>query len=124
MTIKSTTPFTPEVLLSIPRRSAGIPNHDASKILYTVTSYSFDKHEGSSEIRVLDSRTNESKLITDDKEASDPVWLDSEEQGEGLVVLLKGVQKGATQVLVGDPEDWSQRRVYLKCGCRRLLMLL
>jgi hypothetical protein len=36
MTIQATK-FTPEVLLSAPRRSAGIPNSTGEKVLYTVS---------------------------------------------------------------------------------------
>ncbi len=36
MTIKATK-FTPPVLLSAPRRSAGVPNPSGTKVLYTVS---------------------------------------------------------------------------------------
>ncbi|KAI9710223.1 MAG: hypothetical protein M1828_002186 [Chrysothrix sp. TS-e1954] len=107
MTLKSTARFTPETLLSTPRRDTGAPNHDASKILYSVTSYSFQKHEQSSELRLLDAKTNESKLVTDDKEASNPTWLGRDESDNGLAVVLRGTEKGKTQVLIGEPQRWS-----------------
>lgn len=107
MTLKRTR-FTPETLLSLPRRDAGAPNHDASKILYSVSSYSFEKHKQSAELRLLDAKTNESKLITDDKEASSPVWLDDGAEGEGLAVVLRSAAKGSTQVLIGNPDKWRE----------------
>ena len=37
MTIQASK-FTPEVLISAPRRSAGVPNSTGDKVLYTVSS--------------------------------------------------------------------------------------
>jgi dipeptidyl aminopeptidase/acylaminoacyl peptidase len=45
--------FTPQVLLSAPRRSIGVPNSDASLILYTTSTYSFDTHSQSYSLCVL-----------------------------------------------------------------------
>jgi dipeptidyl aminopeptidase/acylaminoacyl peptidase len=45
--------FTPQVLLSAPRRSAGVPNADASLILYTTSTYSFETHSKTSSLCVL-----------------------------------------------------------------------
>jgi dipeptidyl aminopeptidase/acylaminoacyl peptidase len=45
--------FTPQVLLSAPRRSAGVPNADASLILYTTSTYSFETHAKTSSLCVL-----------------------------------------------------------------------
>jgi hypothetical protein len=59
MTIKASQ-FTPEVLLSAPRRSAGVPNANGSYVLFTVSSYSFESHSKTNELRVLDTKTNES----------------------------------------------------------------
>lgn len=52
MTIKATK-FNPEVLLSAPRRSPGKPNSDGTKVLYSISTYSFSKHERKQEIRLL-----------------------------------------------------------------------
>ena len=73
MTIKANL-FTPEVLLSAPRRSAGIPNADGTAALYTVSTYSFSDKKRSSELRLLDLKTNQSNLLlSGDGEAR---WLD------------------------------------------------
>jgi hypothetical protein len=64
MTIRAAK-FTPEVLLSAPRRSAGVPNSNASKILYSVSTYSFTDHAKKSEIRILDVETQQTSLVTD-----------------------------------------------------------
>jgi hypothetical protein len=103
MTIRATK-FTPEVLLSAPRRSAGIPNKDGSKVLYSVSTYSFAEHAKKSEIRVLDVETQQTTLITDEASASDPNWLDDES-----ILLLISADDGVTAVKVGKVEDFGKR---------------
>jgi dipeptidyl aminopeptidase/acylaminoacyl peptidase len=103
MTIRATK-FTPEVLLEAPRRSVGAPNSNASKILYSVSSYSFAEHAKKSEIRVMDAESQQTSLITDDKSASDPTWIDDE-----TIVYLKSEDDGTTRIIVGDPENFDSR---------------
>jgi hypothetical protein len=103
MTIRATK-FTPEVLLEAPRRSEGLPNSDGSQILYTISSYSFAQHEKKSEIRILDVESQQSSLITDEKSASEPVWIDDE-----TIVLLYSEDDGTTSVVVGDPKSFEKR---------------
>jgi Tol biopolymer transport system component len=98
--------FTPEVLIEAPRRSEGLPNSDASKVLYSVSTYSFADHAKKSEIRILDVESQESSLITDDKSASEPVWIDDK-----TIVLLKSEEDGTTNVLVGDPSSFEKTYV-------------
>ncbi|KAH7060829.1 dipeptidyl-peptidase-like protein V precursor [Macrophomina phaseolina] len=100
MTIKAAK-FTPEVLISAPRRSAGVPNSDGSKVLYTVSTYSFADHSSSAELRVLDVASGESTLVTDG-DASEPTWLD----GGDILVLSSGAN-GTTDVLVGPYDDFA-----------------
>lgn len=109
MTIRAAK-FTPEVLLSAPRRSEGAPNSDASKILYTVSTYSFAEHVTKKEIRVLDVESQQTGLVTDDKSYSEPAWLDDE-----TVLLLKSSDDGTTDLVVGSPTKFEQR-------CPSLLM--
>jgi hypothetical protein len=103
MTIRAAK-FTPEVLLEAPRRSGGLPNSDASQILYSVSTYSFAQHAKKSEIRMLDVESQQTSLITDDKSASEPVWIDDE-----TIVLLKSEDDGTTSVIVGDPKSFEKR---------------
>ncbi|KIN04004.1 hypothetical protein OIDMADRAFT_194096 [Oidiodendron maius Zn] len=67
--------FTPEVLLSAPRRSLATPNPAGTLALFTVSTYSFQFHSKTSEIRVLDIKTGQSKLLSSDGTASEPTWL-------------------------------------------------
>jgi hypothetical protein len=96
--------FTPEVLLSAPRRSAGVPNSNASKVLYSVATYSFAEHTKTSELRTLDVESQQTSLITDDTKASEPLWLD-----DNTVVLLNKGEGGVTNVKVGSTEKFGER---------------
>ena len=107
MTIRATK-FTPEVLLSAPRRSEGAPNSDASKILYAISKYSFSEHVTKKEIRVLDVASQQTGLVTDDKSYSEPTWLDDE-----TVLLLKSNDDGTTDLVVGSPTKFEQRYLLL-----------
>lgn len=103
MTIRATK-FTPEVLLEAPRRSEGLPNSDASQVLYGVSTYSFADHAKKSEIRILDVESQQTSLVTDDKAASEPAWIDDE-----TIVLLISQDDGTTSVVVGDPRNFEKR---------------
>ena len=105
MTVRATK-FTPEVLLTVPRRSAGVPNADGSRVLYTISAYSFAEHSKASEIRVLDVATRRSTLITDSDGASEPTWL-----GDDHVLILTPGDKGSTKVKVGQVENFKKRSV-------------
>lgn len=106
MTIRANK-FTPEVLLSAPRRSEGNPNSNGTKVLYGTSTYSFEEHAKTSEIRVLDVKSGETSLITDSDGASEPQWLDDE------TVLVLTEEDKATHVKVGPAKGFSNRYV---CG--------
>jgi hypothetical protein len=98
--------FTPEVLLSAPRRSAAIPNPDGTLAIYTVSTYSFDSHSKTSEIRVLDIKTSQSKVLSSDTGASEPTWL----LEKNLVLWLKGGEKGSTHLVLADAENLENKQ--------------
>ena len=108
MTIRAAK-FTPEVLLEAPRRSPGVPNSDASKIMYSVSTYSFAQHAKKSEIRIMDAESQETSLITDDKSASEPTWIDDD-----TIVYLKSEEDGSTSIVVGDPGNFESRCVIMR----------
>ncbi|KAI9719241.1 MAG: hypothetical protein M1812_003571 [Candelaria pacifica] len=96
--------FTPEVLLSAPRRSAGLPSPDGKLVLYIESTYSFETHKTTSEIKVLDIETGKSTQCTGDERDKDPVWI-----GEGTeVVWLQGGKDGMTKFMVGDAGDLAR----------------
>ncbi|EEH46397.1 ATP-dependent RNA helicase BRR2 [Paracoccidioides brasiliensis Pb18] len=86
-----------EVMLSAPRRSAAIPNASGTLLAYTQTTYSFESHLTTTELRVLDVATGSSVLLTNSYRGS-PQWL-----GDGnKLVWLKEEGDGTTSFIVGD----------------------
>jgi hypothetical protein len=102
MTIKAAK-FTPDVLLTAPRRSAGVPNSDGSKILYQISPSSFADHKWTREIRALSAETKESNLVTAATGASEPKWIGDED-----VLLLIPGKEGSTDLVVGKVDDFEK----------------
>lgn len=102
MTVKALK-FTPEVMLTAPRRSSGVPNSNATQILYQVSTYSLEKHAWHREIRVLEASSKESTLVTKADGASGPTWVDE----DGSVLLLVPGNNGTTDVTIGKVGDWE-----------------
>ena len=97
--------FDPKVLLSAPRRSAGVPNASGSHVLFTVSTYSFETHGKANEFRLLDTRSGESTLLA--AEGVEAVrWLDE----EGYVWLAGG-EGGKTEVWFGSVGGRESRYV-------------
>ena len=87
--------FTPEVLLSAPRRSAGVPNPSGNRVLYTTSTYDFQSHKKAIELRVLDAATGDSYQLAKDDDISDINWLDDDE-----FVCLQSEKNGSTSLYV------------------------
>jgi dipeptidyl aminopeptidase/acylaminoacyl peptidase len=67
--------------------------------LYTVSTYSFEAHKKSKEIRILDLSNSQSTLVTKEEKTSEPHWLEDD------VLWLKEGQKGATELIVANGGD-------------------
>ena len=96
-----TAKFTPEALIAAPRRSPGIPNASGTKILFTVSTYSFDEHKKTSQIRVLDVGTQSDKdstLLYENSAYSSPVWVNDDE----FLLLKSGSESGSTTLLLSS----------------------
>ncbi|SMR52933.1 unnamed protein product [Zymoseptoria tritici ST99CH_1E4] len=89
--------FTPQVLLSAPRRSAGVPNSSGTAVLYTTSTYSFQTHKKSTELRVLFVKSGDSHLLAKDDDISDLNWLDEDE-----FTCLQAEKDGTTSVYVAS----------------------
>ena len=89
--------FTPEVLLSAPRRSAGAPNPSGTKVLYSQSSYDFSTHSKTVVVHLLDVATGESQTIAEDDNLSDFNWLNDK-----TFVCLQAAKDGTTKVCVLD----------------------
>jgi hypothetical protein len=106
MTIKANK-FTPDVMLTAPRRSAGIPNGKFDKILYSVVTYTFHEPK-KAEIRLYINRKGtkkswESIIVTDQEGASEPTWL-----GEQVLLTVPNKDKTGTDFVIGDPENFEK----------------
>lgn len=97
--------LTPEVMLSAPRRSAATPNSDGTLALFTVQSYSFQTHSKTVEIRVLDIKSGQSKVLVSDTKASEPTWLGWKNE----VIWLESGDKGVTSLVLADAEDLDKK---------------
>ena len=98
--------FTPEILLSAPRRSSASPN-SAGLAVYTVSTYSFEAHKKTTEIKVLNISTGTQSLITNVEGASEPTWLG----GGNELLWLKSGEDGHTQLIVGSADDIAKSYV-------------
>ncbi|KAL8972195.1 MAG: hypothetical protein Q9183_000678 [Haloplaca sp. 2 TL-2023] len=95
------TKFTPKVLLGAPRRSPAVPDPTGRLAVYTLSTYSFESHRKTSEIRVIDITTSQSLLITNEEKTSEPVWLEDASE----LLWLKEGDKGVTELVVGHVEE-------------------
>jgi hypothetical protein len=73
--------------------------------LFTLSTYSFSTHSKSAEIRVLDIKTGQSKLLSGDLNASEPTWAGE----KNLVLWLKGGEKGTTSLVLADAENLENK---------------
>lgn len=101
--------FTPEVLLSAPRRSAGVPNPSGTSVLYTTSSYSFETHKKTIELRVLDVKSGESRELAHDDDISDLNWLD-----EDNFACLQAEKNGTTSLYVASVSAVGQKSEFGK----------
>ncbi|KAK1830298.1 Alpha/Beta hydrolase protein [Podospora conica] len=102
MTLKATK-FTPEVLLSAPRRSPAVPSPNGKKALFTVSTYSFETHKSTAQFRLLDIESGQSSVLYEDNRISEPVWLDDDE-----FLFLRSTDGGATAIIadsISSPGD-------------------
>ncbi|KAI1469941.1 dipeptidyl peptidase [Daldinia caldariorum] len=95
MTVMATK-FTPEVLLSAPRRSPAVPNSTGTLALFTVSQYSFESHSKDYAIKVLDIRSRQSTQLFDNPDYTEPTWISETE-----FILLRN-QNSKTSLLVAD----------------------
>ena len=106
--------FTPQTLLSAPRRSAGVPHPDGTKVLYTTSSYSFETHKKDTELRILEVKTGAGLVLAQNEDVSDLNWM----QGDEFACLCAG-KDGVTTLCIGNaswgtgPDDSWKRRHYV-----------
>lgn len=89
--------FTPEALVSAPRRGPAIPNYDGTLAFYTESTYAGGKSQKA--IYLLDIATGVSSLVVRDDRAYEPSWLDD---GTNTIIYLRSGFMGLTFVLTID----------------------
>ena len=92
--------FSPELMLSEPRRSNAIPNAQGTLAVYGVSRYSFSTHQKSSEIRVVDLKNGQSRALTEKLGVKDPAWAFDDQ-----VLWLHAGKDGTTDLVVGWAND-------------------
>ena len=101
LTMERVETFTPEVLLSAPRRSSASPNSAGTLVVFTVSTYSFESHKKTSEIKVLDIRSGTQSLVTNAEGTSEPNWLGDRNE----LLWLQAEKKGHTLLVVGNVDE-------------------
>lgn len=90
--------FTPEAMLSAPRRGSALPNPDGTLALYTLSEYSFTEHKTTRGLYVMDLTNGSSWLFSNSSAVSNAVWL-----GDGnKIIWLVLEDDGSTSFAVGD----------------------
>ncbi|KAK8049063.1 hypothetical protein PG994_010793 [Apiospora phragmitis] len=98
--------FTPEAMLSAPRRSSATPNATGTLALYTVSTYSFESQSKSSALKVLDIKSGQSTTFFEDAAAfNEPTWISDSE-----FVLVKKGDKGSSLVVADATKSGSEPR--------------
>ncbi|RPB00833.1 hypothetical protein L873DRAFT_744933 [Choiromyces venosus 120613-1] len=70
--------FTPEDLLSAPRRGVAVPNKSGTLAVFHLSSYSFDTHNSSSSWNLLNLDNGDTTVLFSDSTVQEIVWLDDE----------------------------------------------
>ncbi|KAH0443844.1 oligopeptidase family protein [Colletotrichum camelliae] len=94
--------FTPEVLLSAPRRGPAVPSPDGSLILYTQSAHSFDDNKTLKEVRLMAVESGASEQLADDDRVHDAQWIPGTSTD---IIYLKSGDKGTTQIWIADGAD-------------------
>ena len=90
--------FTPEAMLSAPRRGSALPNLDGTLALYTLSEYSFTEHKTTRGLYVMDLTNGSSWQFSNSSAVSNAIWL-----GDGSkITWLVSEDDGSTSLAVGD----------------------
>jgi hypothetical protein len=90
--------FTPETMLSAPRRGTALPNPDGTLALYTSSEYSFTEHKTTRGLYVMDLANGSSWQFSNSSAVSNAIWL-----GDGnKIIWLVSEDDGSSSFAVGD----------------------
>ncbi|KAE8383409.1 putative dipeptidyl-peptidase 5 [Aspergillus bertholletiae] len=97
----------PEGLISAPRRSEAVPNPSGDVAFFSQSQYSFETHKTTSQWNVLDLKSGNIKLLTNDSDVSEIVWLGSD---DSTVLYVNGTNAdipGGVELWVSDISDFA-----------------
>jgi len=83
--------------IQLPRRSPAVPNGSGTHAVYTVSTYDLESHSETLETRILDIKTKQSSLFTDDKKNTSAQWLVGD-----LLLWQRSAEGGATELWIGS----------------------
>ncbi|KAG9228346.1 putative dipeptidyl-peptidase 5 [Amylocarpus encephaloides] len=89
--------FTPEAMLSAPRRSPALPNAAGSLAIYSSSAYNFTTTKKKTELSVMSLSNGSTWLFSNSSAVSNPVWLDGNN-----FVWLTSEKDGSTSFSIGD----------------------
>ncbi|KAI9740368.1 MAG: putative dipeptidyl-peptidase 5 [Cirrosporium novae-zelandiae] len=99
--------ITPEQMLSAPRRSEAVPNPSGDIAFFSVSQYSFDEHDSTSYWALLDLKTGDTSILTNDSNVSEIIWLGSEPTS---VLYINGTNEevaGGVELWISDIDDFA-----------------
>lgn len=97
-TFASNASFTPETMLSAPRRGTALPNADGTLALYTTTIWNFTTHERSYALSVMYLGSGETREVSNSSAVGNAQWL-----GNGTCVIwVVSEDEGGSRVEVVD----------------------
>lgn len=92
------TTFTPEAMLSAPRRGSALPNSDGTLALYASTTWNFTTHTRTYDLSVMDLSNGSSWQFSNSSAVSNAQWL-----GDGTTILwLVSEDDGSTTFAISD----------------------
>ncbi|PGH12306.1 hypothetical protein AJ79_04372 [Helicocarpus griseus UAMH5409] len=100
--------MTPEQLLSAPRRSEAIPNPSGELAVFSVSQYSFEKHDTvKSDWNLLNLKTGEISLLSNDGNVSEIIWLGEKDTNIMYMKESSEVQ-GGVELWASDVKDFGK----------------
>jgi len=107
--------FTPEILISAPRRAPAVPNRDGTLALFSQSTHTIGEEKTLKEVRVMKVESGESQQLTADEKVHDFVWLpaDGGASTPTSVVWLKKGDEGVTLIEMADAANPSKPAVKL-----------
>ncbi|KAA8650437.1 hypothetical protein EYZ11_000863 [Aspergillus tanneri] len=99
--------FTPEQLISAPRRSEAVPNPAGKLAVFSASQYSFDAHKGHKSWNLLDIKSGDIKLLTNDSNVSEIAWLGTDDKTVLYINSTNADIPGGVELWVSDISNFA-----------------